>query len=233
MCTVTFIARRNGYAIGMNRDENLSRVQGLPPAQHQVNGRAAVFPSEPSGGTWIGVNDARVTFALINWYTVPTRVSDQPVSRGQVTLSVLGFDDPEAAEDELLRYPLVQTNPFRLIGIFPESHSVVEWRWDLRCLQRVAHDWQTNIWVSSGYDEPGADIARRKTFQTAIRAGVAQDLRWLRQLHSSHDPAPNPYSICMHRADARTVSYSEVSATDSAVEMTYSPSPLCRCHSKP
>jgi uncharacterized protein with NRDE domain len=70
MCTVTFIARRNGYALGMNRDEKLTRPAGLPPRLTHLNGRTIIAPSEPSGGTWIGVNDTGATFALINWYSV-------------------------------------------------------------------------------------------------------------------------------------------------------------------
>src|SRR5205814_4875575 len=55
---LTFIARRNGYALGMNRDEKLTRAAGLPPRLTHLKGRAVLAPSEPSGGTWIGVNDA-------------------------------------------------------------------------------------------------------------------------------------------------------------------------------
>ena len=75
MCTVTFIARRNGYALGMNRDEKLTRVAALPPAQYRLCTRDTLFPSEPNGGTWIGINDANTTFALVNWYSVPARVA--------------------------------------------------------------------------------------------------------------------------------------------------------------
>ena len=60
MCTVTLIARRNGYALGMNRDERLARVAALPPKNQRLERRHALFPSEPNGGTWIGVNDAGV-----------------------------------------------------------------------------------------------------------------------------------------------------------------------------
>ena len=66
MCTVTLVAQRNGYVLGMNRDEKLSRVAALPPKAFRLGHRTALFPSEPSGGTWIGVNDAGVTLALIN-----------------------------------------------------------------------------------------------------------------------------------------------------------------------
>lgn len=229
MCTVTFIARKNGYALGMNRDEKNSRVQGVAPSRHVLDGRAAIFPSEPSGGTWIGVNDAGVTFALINWYLIGKRVSRNPISRGEVTHSILAFDKLSAAEQHLARFPLDRINPFRLIGVFPQSTAIVEWRWDLVGLKRVEHRWQTSIWISSGFDERGAEITRRERFVAAQQNGSACDVRWLRQLHRSHEPAPSAYSICMHRDDARTVSYSEISVTDSIAGLTYSPSPLC-CH---
>src|SRR5882724_10196013 len=117
MCTVTLIARENGYALGMNRDERLTRVRALPPARHSINARTTLFPSEPGGGTWIGVNDAGVTFALINWYSVAARVSRHPVSRGEVVRSALGFDAATAVENQFANFPLERANPFRLIGI--------------------------------------------------------------------------------------------------------------------
>ncbi len=69
MCTVSFIARKNGYALAMNRDERLTRVVGLPPPKKAINGLTIILPSEPGGGTWIAVNKSGVTFALINWYS--------------------------------------------------------------------------------------------------------------------------------------------------------------------
>ncbi len=82
MCTVSFIARRHGYLLAMNRDEQLTRAEGLPPKIVHVGERKVICPSEPGGGTWIAVNDAGVTFALINWYSVQARVQKNPVSRG-------------------------------------------------------------------------------------------------------------------------------------------------------
>jgi hypothetical protein len=220
MCTVTFMARENGYALGMNRDEKLSRVQALPPSKHLFKGRAAIFPSEPSGGTWIGVNDAGVTFALINWYSVTSRVSYRIVSRGKVTRSLLAFDEILTAEEHLSIFPLKRTNPFRIIGVFPRDKAVVEWRWDLSTLQRVVHDWKTNIWISSGFDEPGAQTKRRQAFANAIQTGD-DTLQWLRTLHASHAPACGPYSICMHRGDAASVSYSEIEVSNVAAQLIY------------
>src|ERR1041385_4155686 len=51
MCTVTFIGRKKGYCLGMNRDEKRTRIAGLPPGMKRVNGHAVICPSEPGGGT--------------------------------------------------------------------------------------------------------------------------------------------------------------------------------------
>ena len=228
MCTVTFIARKNGYALGMNRDEKLTRGKALPPARHELNGRAALFPSEPSGGTWIGVNDAGVTFALINWYSVPARVSAQAISRGLVVRSALGFDAVSQLDKGFENFPLDRTNPFRLLGVFPKDMQVVEWRWNLRCLDRAEHDWRTSIWISSGFDEPGAERTRRATFHSSTRSQPVQNLQWLRAIHASHTPSPSPYSVCMHREGAATVSYTEIAIGNFIARMKYSPgSPCC------
>ena len=220
MCTVTFIPRQNGYALGMNRDEKLARVEGLPPSKQFLHSRTAIFPSEPDGGTWIGVNDAGVTFALINWYSVPSRVSRHAVSRGAVTRSLLACDDLSTAEGQLRRFPLKSTNPFRILGVFPQDHAIVEWRWDLSALEHVVHKWKANIWISSGFDEPGAQRTRHRAFARALPA-ESNTRQWMRALHASHAPTCGPYSICMHREEAATVSYSEIEVDDVTATLAY------------
>src|SRR5438067_826329 len=74
MCTVTFIARKRGYCLGMNRDEKLTRPTALPPRKRTVNGRAVLAPSEPGAGTWIALNDQDATLALTNWYSIKSPV---------------------------------------------------------------------------------------------------------------------------------------------------------------
>ncbi len=227
MCTITFLARRNGYALGVNRDEKLTRVAALPPSRLLLGGRTILRPSEPNGGTWIGVNDAGVTLALINWYSVPERVAGKAVSRGEVVRSALTADSSIRVDQTLGELSLDRVNPFRLIGIFPASRAVVEWRWNLCRLERLEHRWEANTWISSGFDEPGAQQTRGKTFGEALRQSSSGSLEWLRRLHRSHNPECGAYSTCMHRDDAATVSYTEVKVSRYAATMRYAPGAPC------
>jgi hypothetical protein len=233
MCTVTFVARRNGYALGMNRDEKLSRAAGLPPRLTHLNGRAILAPSEPGDGTWIGVNDTGATLALINWYSVATRVAGQTVSRGEVVRLALPFDSPAGVDVALAEFCLARVNPFRLISVFPSSKAVVEWRWNLQRLERRGHRWRTNTWISSGFDEPGAQQTRGKIFGEALRQTSAGRTDWLRRLHRSHGTERGPYSTCMHREDAATVSYTEVTVSRQRADMSYTPGTPCCTVSMP
>jgi hypothetical protein len=228
MCTVTFIARQRGYCLGMNRDEKLTRATGLPPKRKTLNGRAVVCPSEPGGGTWIALNDGGTTFALINWYSITARVLGKAVSRGEIINSMSAAISSTVADAALHGLPLNRINPFRLIGIYPVTGEVVEWRWNLKKLVRKGHRWRTQQWISSGFDEPAAQRVRGRTFALAQKQESAGSIGWLRRLHRSHVPETGPNSTCMHRADAATVSYTEISVTPRGTVMRYHAGPPCK-----
>ena len=221
------MARRNGYALGMNRDEKLTRATALSPARHRFANRDTLFPSEPNGGTWIGVNDVGATFALINWYSAPARVIGQAISRGEVVKLALPSGSSAPVDAALANLRFIRVNPFRLIGVFPGDKAVVEWRWDLKQLKRLDHPWRSNTWISSGFDERGAQQTRGKTFGDALRQSSAGSAEWLHRLHRSHGPERGPYSHCMHRAEAATVSYTEVIVSRSVAVMRYAPGAPC------
>jgi len=209
MCTVTFVPRQKGYCLGMNRDEKLVRPQGLPPMLKIVKNRRVICPSEPGGGTWIAVNDFNISLALINCYSVPTRVERSPISRGEVVNATCAADNPSVMEAVLSGLPLDRINPFRLIGIFPALFQITEYQWDLKRLELKNWAWQEQQWISSGFDEPAAQRERSQTFKQALEHKSAGSLSWLRRLHRSHGPEKGPFSTCMHRSDAATVSYTE------------------------
>lgn len=215
----------------MNRDEQRSRPIALPPSTHQKNGRTLAYPSEPSGGTWIGVNNNGVCLALINWYSAPRRVSGAPISRGIIIPSTLNAEAWTEVDAEIKQLTLKQINPFRLIGVFPQPCKIVEWSWDLNQLRRHEHPWRPQQWISSGFDEPRAQKVRSQTFQLARKQTTANTLPWLRRLHRSHQPGPGPFATCMHREDAQTVSYTEVLVSPRKAVLRYLNGPPCRLDS--
>jgi hypothetical protein len=228
MCTVTFIARQKGYCLGMNRDEKLTRVSALPPTERRVNGRAVLCPSEPTGGTWIALNDAGVCFALVNCYSVKDRVKERAVSRGEVVNIVGGLHSACLANEAVNSLPLEHLNPFRLIGVFPASHEILEWRWNQRRLTVALCPWRTQQWISSGFDEGMAQKIRDRTFRRCLAAISEPNLHWLRTLHGSHSPNAGPFSSCVHRADAGTVSFTEVAVKSRSGVMSYRPGYPCK-----
>ena len=67
MCTLTFVPTTDGYLVAMNRDELRIRPVARAPRIHTRNGVEALYPTEPSGGTWIASNRYGNLLALLNW----------------------------------------------------------------------------------------------------------------------------------------------------------------------
>lgn len=227
MCTVTLVARNSGYLLGMNRDERRARASGLPPEVRQHHGIDVLCPSEPQGGTWIAVSEAGTCFALINWYSIGRLIERNAASRGQVVLQAINAASLADAGCRLVQLPLARTNPFRLIGVSRIEKRVFEWRWDLETLSSKIHPWCVRQWVSSGHDETGVQRTRGRAFAAALQQATAGSVEWLRRVHRSHRPGYGPYSTCMHREDAATVSYSEVLVTSKSVLFRYAGGAPC------
>jgi hypothetical protein len=221
MCSVTLWPHARGYRFAMNRDEQRSRPLGLPPAPRLVGNRHALCPSEAGGGTWIGFNDAGAAFALVNWYSIAAPIPARPASRGIVVARLLGTADPDETAREIRRLPLESLRPFRVAGAFGRDHILVEWRWDGTQLAGIEHPWAPRQWLSSGLDESGAQRVRGETFEKWRAAPDAGSAAWLRRLHASHEPERGAFSLCVHRADAVTVSYTEIDWTQDTGTMRH------------
>jgi hypothetical protein len=227
MCTVSFIPNSQGFYIGMNRDESVHRVTANSPEVNHRAGHGLLYPAEPSGGTWIGVNDTGVCLALINWQAVPSQREKPLVSRGTVVKTLISSRSSDQLFPGIEGLPLRRMQPFRLIAVLLLEHVVHEFRWDQFEISQRRYEWEARHWFSSGFDEPAVQEKRAKLCRTAWDRPEAGSLNWLRQLHASHLPAPGPFSICMHREDAATVSYTEIVVGNGSVLMRYHPGPLC------
>src|SRR5215470_15889630 len=85
MCTLSFIPQREGYAVGMNRDELRLRARALFPRIYERDRILAAYPSELEGGTWIAVNGFGLLLALLNWNLDNSRgVRPKQRSRGEL-----------------------------------------------------------------------------------------------------------------------------------------------------
>jgi hypothetical protein len=226
MCTISFLPKAQGFYLAMNRDEKLDRSTALAPRIINIGSRLAVFPSEPTGGTWISANDAGVCLALIDWHRVKRELRHDIVSRGQIVGALTGKYSAEEIADGVMELPLRKLRPFRLIVVLPSERHVIEWRWNLEQPTMRDHQWRRQHWFSSGLDEERAELERQRVCDLAHN-GQLGSLGSLRQLHRSHAPKRGPFSICMHRPDAATVSYTEVAVSERRATMRYKSGPCC------
>jgi hypothetical protein len=227
MCSVSFIPNSLGILLGMNRDESLLRPRARPPEVFTCDGRTALYPTERTGGSWVGVNDAGLAVALINWYAVARVPGSGGVSRGIVVPLLLAASGVGEVRETIAALPRDGMAPFRALIFAQRERMVREFRWDQRTLAELPHAWEAQHWFSSGCDESRAQRERGRIARAASRKPRAGSLPWLRRLHASHEPASGPFCFCMHREDAATVSYTEVEVNGRAATMRYYDGPPC------
>jgi len=219
MCTLSFIPEANGYLVGMNRDEQISRSSTLPPERFPIEGGYAIYPRENSGGTWIAANSFGVTLALLNWYSV-TPSAPKSQSRGEVIPHLISGEDSGSVHDALTGLSLGGTLPFRLIGVFSQGRKVTEWRWTQRMLEIIEFPWDRLHWFSSGLSDAEAQKNRGAVCSRSEPNGMPPR-EWLRELHRSHENGPGPFSICVHRPEVRSVSYTEIRKSGQGIEIEH------------
>jgi len=220
MCTVTFIPVRNGYHLGMNRDERTSRPLASLPEVYARDAIESIYPWDLEGGTWVGVNSVGNAFTLLNWND--TEVLQAKVhSRGSVIPALIGASNTQAAHSTLCNLDLQGILPFTLVGFFVEQEAAVMWRWDQRSLQSELVPWKMRQWCSSSLSDAQASLQRGKAFAMAACESGGGSRDWLRRLHSSHAPGDRPFSTCVHRGGVQTVSYTELTCTGRRVKCKY------------
>ena len=128
MCTLIALHRcvpDLPLVVAANRDEYLDRPSEPPALRDGVSGPVVAPRDAREGGTWLGVNRARM-FAGITNRPAAVRHSDRR-SRGLLLMDALGFDSAVAAAEALERIPVGAYNPFNLLVADAES-AWVAWR---------------------------------------------------------------------------------------------------------
>jgi Transport and Golgi organisation 2 len=222
MCTLTFVPTKDGYVAGMNRDEKLTRRRAIPPKRSDFPSATALLPREDSGGTWVACNSHGNLLAVLNWNDVEPRVGGENLrSRGVLIPELIAGDDLTDTHTRFAQLDLDGVSPFRLIGAFPGESLIVEWSWDGLQRREFEFAWRKRHWFSSGVSDALAQQERRRVCEKAEGYGSLEPASWVGNLHQSHDPLPGPFSICVHRKDAATVSYTEVRCNGDGISMSY------------
>lgn len=227
MCTASWLPIGAGYVLCFNRDESRSRLPGRPPSQRTTNGLSVIAPTDGNhGGSWIGVNDAGVSVALANRYQVPRPPAPAGrISRGLLVMELLGKRSLAEVGRGLSGRRPESFEPFTLVALERDSPAHL-WSWDGTTLLDWRQEEPGLLIASSAAEQDAAAAARRETFASAIADGPL-DAGTLARLHASHRPARGPLSICMHREEASTVSFTIVTVEPRRAILAHANGPPC------
>ncbi|MBY0112774.1 MAG: NRDE family protein [Phycisphaerales bacterium] len=240
MCTLTAVhpeTARSGlertgperpqFRVVVNRDEQRTRAEALPPRVCRAGGTDAIFPVDPaSRGTWIGVNTAGLVLAVLNCNPIHKFITRPGLrSRGDIVPSLLSCESvtealARAADIDASQYP-----PFRLVAIERERHAVVLGDGVTTTVQTLRRFDGPMMVTSSGLGDHVVETPRRELFQSMMGSALARGgcdiVDRQDEFHAHRWPERRHVSVEMSRADARTVSRTVVEVFGDSVRLTY------------
>jgi len=223
VCTALWLTRSTGYELFFNRDESVLRGVARAPERLVLDGVRCLAPLDADGGgTWLGVNQFGLALGLLNGRDVRAQI-EEARSRGLLVRELLSARDGAEVAERMQGQGLERYRAFMLAvfepGREPEVHD-----WDGREVRRGPAQ---RPLASSSLDRGRAQIERSRAFERMAREHGAVDMALLSAFQASHQPERGPWSPCMHRAEASTVSASRVSVDAGAVAFRYAPGPPC------
>lgn len=223
MCTLSWLATADGISIFFNRDEAKIRSKALPPKVHYSHqGHSYIMPVDAqSHGSWIGVTETGFAICLLNFYQGKTP-NGRLISRGLLVKDLLECKDHHHIDAYLNSKNWSLYAPFTLVIFITNNKEPNTYCWDGERFSQITI---TSPYTSSGVDFPEVSAARQMTFAqffTLNEVDTEQEKATkLRNFHTSHIPEKSKFSVCMHREDASTVSFSEINITATNVSLDY------------
>lgn len=215
MCTLTWEVFPRGYELHFNRDESRSRPRASLPEIH-TRGSQQIYPTDTLGGTWISVNQAGVALCLLNNY-LATNYHQGSISRGLLVKELSVIQNRNEAKRLFETIDLTNYSPFDLY-VFVPNESPLRFSW---CGNELFSSEPEEAFASSsGFDTLAVIKGRREQFLAFNGTDLAG-------FHRSHVPERSSFSVCMHRSDAMTQSYSRIRVTDRICEFWYTDGPPC------
>ena len=222
MCTMTWLFQGDGYELFFNRDEAHTRQTAWPPEIRVADGVSYIAPIDAdAGGTWMGVNQFGVTVCLLNGsgYEDPDRTDN--VSRGFLVMRVMDCWDRVSIFRRLGEMDLTIYRPFT-VAVLERGRQPATWAWFGKGTPRMDECVSCPL-ISSSFRLSEVARCRQQLFD-GLRDKTVESLA---DFHRSHLPEAGPFSVCMHRQDAHSVSLSRVSLSDDQIAFRYAPGPPC------
>lgn len=226
MCTLSWLRNDGGYAVFFNRDERRTRAPGLPPQEQLIDGVRVLAPIDPEGGgSWAAVNDRRIGLCILNQYDAPRSNIPGQVSRGRLLLSLAASTTQTGVWQAVRSSGLAQYAPFKL-AVFEPALPALLLSWDGARLTDEAIGQSGLLAASSSLVQREAEASRRTLFERTLHDGMT-DTAAFEELHRSHLPEKGALSVCMHRDDAATVSFTRIVTDRASVMLGYVGGPPC------
>lgn len=235
MCTVSWHVDKNSYKVFFNRDESKGRATALPPEiytiKSETHSQSHIMPLDPEGGgSWLAVNEYGLVFALLNFYQgrLP---KGRLRSRGEIVKEIVSSRSVAEALAWLQALNLEKFPPFSLLVFTPELMQVPAFqKTQMFCWngKQLSQESKSSPLFSSAIDFDLVRESREKIYKTLILAKDKVDDEDFLQLHKSHLPEKSRISICMHRDDASTVSFSQVTVSPERVDFYYADGAPCQ-----
>jgi hypothetical protein len=224
MCTVSWIHQGPGYQLFCNRDEKLTRRQASKPQLLRHGGVRFLAPIDGDfGGTWIAVNEFGLSLALLN----RGPGSSTQLSRGLLVMNLIAAPTLAQVAERFARRNLSDFAPFTLLGLAPGLPAAL-FAWNGREYS-VVEDADLHMpLVSSSVDPEGCESGRRATLERIRAKSPALRPGALLAFHRSHAPIAGAHSVCMHRDDAQTVSFTWVTVEAGEANMYYAAGSPCQ-----
>lgn len=222
MCTVTWLRQADGYVLLCNRDESHTRKPAAGPRVGERRGVAFVAPRDGDhGGSWIGVNQFGLTLCLLNRYGDSNPEAEWTfTSRGLLLTDLLDSERSQELQRRVGNVDLGRFRPFTMAVLaVGEPALLIDWT-GRECSVQPNAEISMLLTSSSLLGSKARELRERQFHKMMSQAGKV-DAELLYRFHRSHAPAAGPYSVCMHREDAATVSLSAVTVTPQVVELSY------------
>ncbi len=227
MCTASWLISKDSYQVFFNRDELKSRLKARRPLKQEKLKVRYLSPIDTdAGGTWIGVNEYGITLCLLNNYsTAAPQETRNYKSRGHIISSVMHLDNVCSVISYLERTDLAYFRPFDLL-VFGLLNKPCRLAWNG---EKKSFDKQIKMPLTSSSFNTEQVIQSRVN---QLRLAESSSEEKLIELHASHYPEKSAHSICMHRDDAGTVSFSHITVSNTLITFEYKDGAPCEAVSK-